>query len=238
MKAVKKLIFKLIFFVPDYILEIWVFELRSWLGRTFSGSLQLKSQGPHLINLGCGRYILPGYINIDFFFEPGIDWGADLRYPLRIADNTIDGILCEHTMEHLTYAQNELLFKECLRILKPGSTLRIIVPDVSLFADAYAAKNQQWFDGYERIMLTESDDPKRAARKFTTPMQAISFVTQEYLHVACWDFDTMKYFLAKSGFAEITKVKHQEGRQANILGDTDEAGRKYVSLYVEAIKPL
>jgi len=236
MKKIKKIFFKLVFFVPDYILEIWIFELRSWLGRTFTGKLKLDKTKTNLINLGCGNFIFSEFINLDFYFQPRIDFGADLRYPLRIDSDSIDGILCEHTMEHLTYKQNDQLFNECHRILKRGATIRIIVPDVSLFAINYANGNAEWFKKWEDIMMARSDDPERAKRRIATPMEAISFVTQEYLHVACWDFEAMKYYLGKNGFKDIQKVTHKQGRQPNLLRDTDEEGRMYVSLYVEAVK--
>ncbi len=43
-KAIKKIIYKCIFFVPDYILDIWLFEFRSFLGRTFTGNLKLDQR--------------------------------------------------------------------------------------------------------------------------------------------------------------------------------------------------
>lgn len=236
MKKLKKIFFIIIFFVPDYILEIWIFELRSWLGRTFTGELKLDKEQTNLINLGCGLFIFPGFINIDFYFDPGIDFGADLRYPLRIESNSTDGIFCEHTMEHLTYKQNEQLFRECHRILKPGATLRILVPDVSLFIINYANGNKEWFKKWEDIMMVRSEDPERAKRRISTPMEAISFVTQEYLHVACWDFETMKHYLEKNGFRDVKRTAHRQGEQQNLLMDCEDEGRMHVSLFLEAKK--
>jgi predicted SAM-dependent methyltransferase len=177
-----------------------------------------------------------GFINIDFFFEPRVDFGADLRYPLRIDDHCIDGIFCEHTMEHLTYAMNDNMLKDCYRIMKPGATIRIIVPDISIFAKNYAEQNDAWFKKWEQLMFTDSADAERAKRRLTTNMQAISFVTQEYLHVACWDYDTMKYYLEKNNFKDIKKVDFGISRQQNLLADSDTDDRKYVSLYIEATK--
>lgn len=236
LRILKKIGFKLIFFVPDYVLEIWLFEATSWFGRTFVGRLKVDRNKTNLINLGSGIYILPGFINLDFYTVPGHEFGADLRYPLKIDDNCIDGIFSEHTQEHLTYAENDRLLAECYRIMKPGSTIRIIVPDVSIFANNYAAGNKEWFKKWEEIMMINSDDPRRAARRIASPMQAISFVTQEFLHVACWDYDTMKHYLEKNNFKDIKKVSFKEGRQENLLADSDAIDRKYVSLYIEATR--
>ncbi|MCX6291577.1 MAG: methyltransferase domain-containing protein [Bacteroidetes bacterium] len=235
-KKIKKIIFKCIFWVPDYVLEIWLFEVRSFLGRTFTGRLKVNPSERNLINLGCGPDVIKGFINIDFFFEPSVDYGADLRYPLRIDDNCIDGIFCEHTMEHLTYAMNDQVLNDCYRIMKPGAAIRIIVPDVSIFAENYVAKNHAWFKKWEELMMINSTDPVRAKRRIATNMQAISFVTQEYLHVACWDFETMKYYLEKNNFKDIKKTDFGIGRQKDLLVDTNSDDRKHVSLYIEATK--
>lgn len=236
MKAFKKFVFACIFFVPNYILEIWIFELRSWLGRTFTGHLKIDASKTNYMNLGCGLTLLPNYVNVDFHFEPGIDFGSDLRFPLRMPDNCFDGIFCEHTMEHLNYETNKMIFRECLRVLKPGGTLRILVPNVGLFAKKYAERDMAWFDEHERIMLTDSASAERAKRSFPTPMTAISFVTQEYLHVACWDFETMEYYLKDAGFSTVTETAHKVGKDPVLLVDMEDDGRKLVSLYVEATK--
>ena len=235
-KFIKKIIFKIIFFVPNYILELWLFETRSFLGRTFTGTLRTDSSGNNLINLGCGPTILKDFINIDFFFSPGIDYGADFRYPLRINNESINGIFSEHTLEHLTYDQNDKLLKECYRIMRPGTSIRIVVPDVSLFVNNYAAKNDAWFEKLEDVMFTHNENPERRNRRYISRMETISFVTQEHLHLSSWDFDTMAYFLQKNNFREIRKVDFGIGSQKSILADTDDPGRKFISLYVEGIK--
>jgi predicted SAM-dependent methyltransferase len=234
-KSLKKIIFKCIFFVPNYILEIYLFEFRSFLGRSFTGRLRTNSSKKNLVHLGCGLTILKGFINIDFFFDPGIDFGADLRYSLRIDSECIDGIFSEHTLEHLTYEQNDRLLKECHRILKPGSPIRIIVPDVSLFVNNYASKNNAWFEKLEDVMFINNESLERRKRRLISHMEAISFVTQEHLHLSCWDFQTMKHFLEKNNFRDVRQVDYSLGKHKEIIADSDDPGRKYISLYVEAI---
>jgi predicted SAM-dependent methyltransferase len=227
----------LLSFIPANVLGIIYFEFRSLLGRTFTGKLKIDSTKRNFINLGCGPARGPEMINVDFFFA-GADYGADLRYPLRIDSNSIDGIFSEHTLEHLTYDQNRKLLAECFRVLKPGTKIRVIVPDVSVFIEAYSSKNQAWFKEWERLIFTESADSERAERKLASPMCAISFITQEYFHQSSWDFETMSYFLKEAGFISIEKCEFRKGSEKNLLQDLDHLDRKLVSLYVEATKPL
>ncbi|MES2780544.1 MAG: methyltransferase domain-containing protein [Bacteroidota bacterium] len=229
---------KIFFFVPAHVREGIVFEGVSFIGRLFTGKLKLDKHNENLINLGSGFVRYPGIINVDFFYTKGIDYGADLRYPLKIEDNTVDGVVSEHTFEHITFASADLQFRECFRIMKPGSFIRIIVPDIELFIQRYVANDEAWFKEYERLMVTESADLSRAHKTLPTKMHALSFVLQDFGHIASWDFETMKYYLNKNGFVNIHKTEFMKGSNPKLLIDISSADRTNVSLYVEAMKPL
>lgn len=235
-KLVNYLLKRLFFFLPGSAADLLRFETVSLLGRLFVPPLTLDTATPKYMNLGCGPRILDGFVNIDFFTAPRINYGADLRYPLGICDNAFEGIFSEHTFEHLTYAEAGRLMRECHRILKPGGVLRVAVPDLAIFINSYCSENRGWFDSWEKLMFTDSVDPERAKRRLATPMEAISFVTQEYGHVSCWDFDTLCHHLKQSGFGEIRRRQFQEGSCPELLVDLDSEDRKFVSVYVEAVK--
>ncbi len=228
----------LFFFLPSRTKDYVFFEYKSIFGRMLTGRLKLDKGKKNYINLGSGSKRFEGFINVDFFTSKrnGVDYGADLRYPLLIDEAVVDGIFCEHTMEHLTYSMVDQLMSECYRILKPGGTLRIIVPDVSKFVENYAQKNQVWFDQWEHLMFITSSDGERSKRKLVSKMSAISFVTQEYLHVACWDYETMLYYLLKNRYTSITKSEYRGSSDRVLNIDLDDDERKYVSLYIEASK--
>lgn len=84
---------------------------------------------PTLLNLGCGPYRLPGFVNIDP--EPGADMQLDLTQPLPWPDSSIDGIYSEHAIQRLSQAQGIALLHECRRVLKTGGVLRISTPDLA-----------------------------------------------------------------------------------------------------------
>lgn len=78
---------------------------------------------------------MEGYVNIDGY--PTESRGGsvavadrymmieDLDYP----DNSVDEIICIHTLEHLTQKQVEKAFLNWFRCLKPGGSLTIEVPN-------------------------------------------------------------------------------------------------------------
>ena len=90
------------------------------------------------LNLGCGRDIKEGWVNIDSVKLPGVDLKFDFEkcgkkisddyapYCLPYCDNAVDEMLLSHTLEHI---QNSLgLMQELHRIAKPGSLLTVRVP--------------------------------------------------------------------------------------------------------------
>lgn len=86
------------------------------------------------LNLGCGRDIREGWINLDCASLPGVDVVHDLtRLPLPFADNEFDEICCKDILEHLDYIP---VLRDIHRILKPGGKLLIRVPHFTS-KDAY-----------------------------------------------------------------------------------------------------
>ena len=227
---------KLLFFLPQAMQDAVFFEAVGWVHRLRVRPLRPDTGEVHLINLGCGTRTIPGFINIDFFSTPGIDYGADLRYPLMIGCDVVNGIFCEHTLEHLNYREVDALLSECRRILKPGGAIRIVVPDLSLFLRNYSEGNRQWFREWERMMFRDSIMMVRSKRTLGSPLEAISFVTQEYGHSSCWDFETLRNHLERSGFRDIVQVSFGKGNFERLHVDLDAEDRKFVSLYVEAVK--
>ncbi len=82
------------------------------------------------INLGCGRDILSGWINLDKVALKGVDIIADLddcnKTKLPFDNNEVDEILASHVIEHL---HHPLAFMEELhRIAKPNAKAVFKVP--------------------------------------------------------------------------------------------------------------
>ncbi|MBW3023320.1 class I SAM-dependent methyltransferase [Candidatus Woesearchaeota archaeon] len=84
------------------------------------------------LNLGCGRDVKPGYINLDFRKTKGVDVVHDLeKIPYPFPDNSFTEVLAYNVVEHV---ENFIaLVKEIYRILKPGGSLKIITPHFSSY---------------------------------------------------------------------------------------------------------
>lgn len=72
------------------------------------------------LNLCCGGNILDGWENHDAEVDITqlLPWGVE----------TVDYILCEHGLEHISGPLALMFIDDCYRILKAGGTLRLCVP--------------------------------------------------------------------------------------------------------------
>lgn len=78
------------------------------------------------LNLGCGKDIFDGYINLDIVALNGVDVVHDLnKLPLPFKDNEFEEIYAKDIIEHLEYIP---LMKELHRILQPRGKLIIKSP--------------------------------------------------------------------------------------------------------------
>ena len=89
------------------------------------------------LNLGCGRRYRTDWTNADLFSADPSVLSIDLRYPLPVADARFGLVYHSHVLEHLDAAAGQQLLRECCRILAPGGTIRVVVPDLELLAAWY-----------------------------------------------------------------------------------------------------
>ena len=95
---------------------------------------------PVKLNVGCGRDIRDGYVNIDGVALPGIDHRVDLddcaATPLPLPDDHFQELELSHVLEHL---KNPLpLMQELYRVAAPGGRLLVKVP--------HAGHDDAWVD--------------------------------------------------------------------------------------------
>ena len=85
------------------------------------------------LNLGCGKKILPGYVNVDF---PN-NWSGkkpDLECDIRVlpyGNDTVDEVMAIHVIEHFYLWEVPEILKEWARVLKPGGQLILECPSLN-----------------------------------------------------------------------------------------------------------
>lgn len=82
------------------------------------------------LNLGCGQFPKPGYVNVDFDPASGAEVLHDLtKAPYPFADGEFEHIEADHVLEHLP--DTMAVMREMVRMLRPGGTIDIRVPHFS-----------------------------------------------------------------------------------------------------------
>lgn len=94
------------------------------------------------LHLGCGGKHLDEYTNIDIIPGPTVDLVSSAHELNDIQDNSVDEILVEHLLEHLTFYEANRALAEWYRVLKPGGKLFIEVPDLLGLCKAFINANE------------------------------------------------------------------------------------------------
>lgn len=102
------------------------------------------------LNLGCGRDIREGWVNVDRDERPGVDLAIDLDSPhilLPYRRDSVSEIHAAHLIEHLYHPLQ--LMEELYRVAKPRCTMTIRCP--------HGASDDAWGDPtHVRPMFPES----------------------------------------------------------------------------------
>src|SRR5262249_7306496 len=103
------------------------------------------NHGPRHLHLGCGPKYLPDFVNIDGNPFHKVDLWLDVRNGLPFASNSVDSIYSTHMFEHFFPDELQGLLRECVRVLKPGGGIRLVVPNLNSAILAYGQNRLDWF---------------------------------------------------------------------------------------------
>jgi SAM-dependent methyltransferase len=94
---------------------------------------------PQALNLGCGVSYLkdPLWLNMDWQSNSKWVTRRNLLKKFPLLDGETELVYSSHLVEHLTKEDARWLLAECHRVLKPGGTIRLSLPDFEEMARAY-----------------------------------------------------------------------------------------------------
>ena len=213
------------------------------------------------VNIGCGKTIAPGWINYDISLFMGLSrnklirrllfafkliskqkyqtfWPSniirrDVRKGVPLLNESVDFVYSSHFLEHLTHVEASKLIKDCYRILKPGGWIRLVCPDLRLFARKY-------LEGDISYPLFHASNKARLSQGFIESLSLVDsrsilekFFSPGFSHSYMYDFDSIANLLSESGFRVINECSFRKG----VTPDLDKLdNRPDESLFVEAQK--
>ena len=196
-------------------------ELRLWRAhrRAVRRAAALRGSGLQL-HLGSGPNYKTGWVNIDL--HQSADLSLDLREPLPFPGGSCSIVYSEHVLEHFDYPEPvRSMLRDWHRVLAPGGTCRIGVPDTGWIMAAYAGgPGDRYF-----TLAKERWHPKWCR----TPMEHVNYhFRQDAEHRFAYDEETLQRALTEAGFVDVARVPFDPA--------IDSEARKLGTLYVTATK--
>jgi len=193
------------------------------------------------LHIGCGKGLLPGWINIDVHPAP---LGLNVLRGLPFAAGSARYVFVSHLLEHLFFPRDVKPFlAELRRVLSPGGVVRIVVPDVEQCIEAYGTANRAFFASRRETWPWWPENPTRLedflAYCGAGAEPAFLFESHKY----GYDFETLEKILAEAGFAPIERSAYMASAHPALrvddVSDVAKAtyGGRHYSLFVEGTVP-
>jgi len=180
------------------------------------------------LHLGCWHRYIPGFVHIDLCDLPHIDYKSGIDRLPMFQDGTVDLIYSSHSLEYFDRAEAATVLEEWRRVLRPGGTLRVAVPDFDRLIEVYQKTGELKFllgPLYGRMEI----DTQAGKRTL--------------YHKTVYNFGDLRALLERCGFAKVRRYDWRE----TVHKDYDDHSQAYfphmdkehgllVSLNVEAEK--
>ncbi len=122
---------------------------------------------------------------------PAVDHAGDARDLSRFADGTFDALYASHVLEHFDYAgELERVLREWRRVLAPGGTLYVSVPDLDVLCGLFVQKDR--LPAQDRFQIM-----RMIFGGHTTPFDH---------HQVGFNTEFLAYFLERAGFVELRRT--------------------------------
>jgi len=165
----------------------------------------------------------------------------DVRKGLPYEDNCLLYLYSSHCFEHLYLDQARRFLGECLRVLKPGGVLRLVVPDLELLIRQYThprqgqdqnARRELPADAFVRqLLMVRESSPRGIVDRWFKPV-----LGKHTIHCWAYDWQSLHARFLEAGFTHVRRCSYLESSIPDIEF-LDLAEKKDESLYVEGSKP-
>lgn len=204
-----------------------------WGSKTPSTSLGLW------LNLGSSRQPLEGFENLDLTPFPEVI-SCDIRLGLPYKDGSAEVIVASHILEHLhPWKELPLALADIRRVLAPGGTFRLSVPDLMELVCCYSTGD------FIEHAATQEEVKRVAPVEFSQLPRALQFSSICFGnnsgnasydgHQAVWDSEALIWMLERTGFKEARRVTPGVSRHPSLMQRYQDAHVEQ-SVIVEATR--
>jgi SAM-dependent methyltransferase len=207
--------------------------------------MNYREDGQRWLDIGPGwsGEKMPGFETLDIEKRDNIDHVADAAGPLPFEDNTFDLIHASHILEHIPWQYSEDVLKEWVRVLKPGGTLEIWVPNGEEIVKGWLRAEKGKLKRYKipwRLWRGKKvqRDPCRMMNGLIISFKGINFMPWG-IHKAIFNQRYLKKIMLEAGLSTVESMTEKDLREVRpgVL-EVDNWIRKYewFNLGVRGIK--
>lgn len=186
--------------------------------KTFIHLQKNKNKNERKLEIGPGNERIKGFETLNIINSKSTDYILDASKSLPFKDNTFNLIYASHILEHIPWYQTQEILKEWMRVLKPGGSLEIWVPDgfkiAKAFIDAELGNDYIKDDGWYRFN-PEKDPCKWASGRIFTYGDGKGNLNHPNWHRAIFSERYLKILFQNAGMVEIEKMDLSEVRGYN-----------------------
>ena len=172
------------------------------------------------LNWGCGGHPAPGWFNSDLKDAPGVDHVGDVRDGLPLAEGSVAYAASVHALCMISYPDLEPVLRELRRVLQPGGTLRLVLPDLDKAIAAYLVGDRDHF------LVPSSDEDTLGGQLiahllwygYNTTLFTTDFAVSLLERSGYSRVDVCDYLLTKSDHPEIVELDNREHESIYIEG--------------------
>ena len=237
--------------------------------QTFGDGEMREAQKLHI---GCATITPSGWINLDgswnarlakypflrrvlgfFCLIPSdkltIQWSKDVlvhdvRKGLPFEDNFLTVVYASHLLEHLYLEEAKSLLRECLRTLKPGGVIRLVVPDLYSIVLKYMNERQPelQFRGNGKLSPADKLCQRLGMRPQAPPQGSLFYrfyttIKDFHSHKWMYDKESLMSYLLDVGFEDVSKKMFLESEIAGIEEVERQDRFDNGGICVEGVKP-
>ncbi len=190
------------------------------------------------INIGAGAFwFAEGWESLDNApAEYNKPWKHEGKcWDSRLPDDAYDIVFSSHMLEHVPHFRMEKTIAEFNRIMTTGGTIRILVPSLRKYAEAYVNNDVSYFSGAKHYS-NHMGIGASFLRMLISPGGQTLAISREmdeifggYAHLYSYDYEMLSTVLEKWGFGDIRECEPGQS-QIEELRDFQHAesnGKRY-----------
>ena len=133
-------------------------------------------------------------------FPRNVEYG-DIVKGLPVPADSCSGVYCSHVLEHLSLEGFGIALRNTLRILRPGGTFRLVLPDLEYLARQYLSNS-----AHEAAVVFMRETGLGRERRATGLRDFIVWWLGNTQHLWMWDYKSIEPELRSAGFSGVRRA--------------------------------